>query len=127
MADLFDLKAEGYFYTRLAKLTNDVVAAKIAALKEAWRLCSRLRQRLLFYSAFNICQAGDHFVSAVSIYGGTYNLAVTMKKLGIEVTLVDQDADEEEILKAFRPNTKALGETITNPGSLAPILKNLLE
>lgn len=119
MADLFDLKAEGYFYTRLQNPTNDVVAAKIAALEGGVAaMLTSSGQAASFYSVFNICQAGDHFVSAASIYGGTYNLfLVTMKKLGIEVTLVDQDADEEEILKAFRPNTKALfGETITNPG-----------
>ena len=71
-----------------------------------------------FYAVFNICEAGDHFVCSSTIYGGTFNLfGVTMKKLGIDVTFVDADASEEEIGKAFRPNTKALfGETISNPG-----------
>ena len=70
-----------------------------------------------FYAIFNICEAGDHFVCAESIYGGTFNLfGVTMKKLGIDVTFIDADAPEEEIDKAFKSNTKALfGEVITNP------------
>ncbi len=117
MADLFDLKAAGYFYTRLQNPTNDAVAAKICELEGgAAAMLTSSGQAASFYSIFNICSAGDHFVSASVIYGGTYNLfAVTMKKLGIEVTFVDSDASEEEIIKAFRPNTKALfGETIAN-------------
>ncbi|MBQ5778760.1 MAG: O-acetylhomoserine aminocarboxypropyltransferase/cysteine synthase [Paludibacteraceae bacterium] len=120
MADLFDLKASGYFYTRLQNPTNDVVAGKIAALEGGVAaMLTSSGQAANFYAIFNICESGDHFVSAASIYGGTFNLfAVTMKKLGIEVTFVDQDASEEEIQKAFRPNTKALfGETIGNPVS----------
>lgn len=119
MADLFDLKAEGYFYTRLQNPTNDFVAEKIAALEGGVAaMLTSSGQAASFYAIFNICEAGDHFVSASTIYGGTYNLfGVTMKKLGIEVTFIDGDASEEEISKAFRPNTKALfGETITNPG-----------
>mgnify|MGYP001294470726 CR=1 FL=1 len=75
-------------------------------------------QAASFFAFFNICEAGDHIVSATSIYGGTYNLlAVTLKKLGIDCTFIDQDASEEEISKAFRPNTKAMfGEMISNPG-----------
>ena len=118
MADLFDLKASGYFYTRLQNPTNDVVASKIAALEGGVAaMLTSSGQAANFFSIFNICETGDHFVSAASIYGGTYNLfAVTMKKLGIECTFVDADASEEEISKAFRPNTKALfGETIANP------------
>ncbi|MEE1542524.1 MAG: aminotransferase class I/II-fold pyridoxal phosphate-dependent enzyme [Paludibacteraceae bacterium] len=118
MADLFDLKASGYFYTRLQNPTNDIVAAKIAELEGGVAaMLTSSGQAASFYSIFNICEAGDHFVSAASIYGGTYNLfAVTMKKLGIECTFIDQDASEEEISKAFRPNTKALfAETIANP------------
>ena len=119
MADLFDLKKSGYFYTRLANPTNDAVAAKIAALEGG--VCAMLTssgQAANFYALFNICQAGDHFVTSNEIYGGTYNLfGVTMKKLGIECTYVSQEASEEEIDRAFRPNTKALfGETISNPG-----------
>ena len=119
MAQLFDLEAEGYFYTRLQNPTNDAVAAKIAALEGGVAaMLTSSGQAANFYAIFNICHAGDHFVSTSSIYGGTYNLfAVTMKKLGIEVTFVDQDADNETILAAFRPNTKLLfGETIANPG-----------
>ncbi len=118
MADLFDLKAEGYFYTRLQNPTNDVVAKKIAELEGGVAaMLTSSGQAGSFYSIFNICEAGDHFVSSSTIYGGTFNLfAVTMKKLGIECTFVDPDASEEEIQKAFRPNTKALfGETIANP------------
>jgi O-acetylhomoserine (thiol)-lyase len=118
MADLFDLKASGYFYTRLQNPTNDFVANKIAALEGGVAaMLTSSGQAASFYSIFNICESGDHFISSSSIYGGTYNLfAVTMKKLGIEVTFVDPDASEEEIGKAFRPNTKAVfGETIANP------------
>ena len=118
MADLFDLKASGYFYTRLQNPTNDAVASKIAELEGGVAaMLTSSGQAASFYSIFNICEAGDHFISSASIYGGTFNLfAVTMKKLGIECTFVDPDASEEEIQAAFRPNTKALfGETIANP------------
>lgn len=119
MAMLFDLKKEGYFYTRLQNPTNDNVAKKIAALEGgvAATLTSS-GQAANFYAVFNICEAGDHIVTSNEIYGGTYNLfGVTLKKLGIECTFVDQTASEEEIQKAFRPNTKLLfGETISNPG-----------
>ena len=119
MADLFDLKKSGYFYTRLRNPTNEAVASKIAALEggEGAMLTSS-GQAANFYAMFNICEAGDHFVASTEIYGGTYNLfAVTLKKLGIDCTFVNQEASEEEISRAFRPNTKALfGETISNPG-----------
>lgn len=119
MAKLFDLEESGYFYTRLQNPTNDAVAAKIAALEGGVAaMLTSSGQSANFYAMFNICSAGDHLVSASTIYGGTFNLfGVTMKRLGIEVTLVDPDASEEEISSAFRPNTKALfGETISNPG-----------
>ncbi|MCD8193245.1 MAG: O-acetylhomoserine aminocarboxypropyltransferase/cysteine synthase [Tannerellaceae bacterium] len=119
MAKLFDLEESGYFYTRLQNPTNDAVAAKIAALEGGVAaMLTSSGQAASFFAFFNICGAGDHIVSASSIYGGTYNLlAVTLKKLGIECTFVDQDVPEEEIAKAFRPNTKLLfGETISNPG-----------
>ena len=119
MARLFDLEESGYFYTRLQNPTNDAVAAKIAALEGGVAgMLTSSGQAASFYSVFNICSAGDHVVSASTIYGGTYNLfGVTLPKLGIEVTFVDQNASEEEIARAFRPNTKALfGETISNPG-----------
>lgn len=118
MADLFDLKADGYFYTRLQNPTNDAVAQKITELEGGIAgMLTSSGQSANFFAIFNICEAGGHFVSSAAIYGGTYNLfAVTMKKLGIEVTFVDPDASEEEIDKAFRPNTKAFfGETIANP------------
>jgi len=119
MAQLFDLKKEGYFYTRLQNPTNDAVAAKIAALEGGvGAVLTSSGQAANFYALFNICESGDHFVSSNEIYGGTYNLfGVTLKKLGIDCTFVSPDASEEEIQAAFRPNTKALfGETITNPG-----------
>lgn len=118
MADLFDLKADGYFYTRLQNPTNDAVAQKITELEGGIAgMLTSSGQAANFFAVFNICEAGDHFVSSSAIYGGTYNLfAVTMKKLGIECTFIDPDASEEEIDKAFRPNTKAFfGETIANP------------
>ena len=119
MAQLFDLKKEGYFYTRLQNPTNDAVAAKIAALEGGvGAVLTSSGQAANFYAVFNICEAGDHIVTSNEIYGGTFNLfGVTLKKLGIECTFVSPDASEEEIQKAFKPNTKALfGETITNPG-----------
>lgn len=119
MAMLFDLKKEGYFYTRLQNPTNDEVAKKIANLEGGvGAMLTSSGQAANFYAVFNICGAGDHFVTSNEIYGGTYNLfGVTMKKLGIECTFVNPEASEEEIQKAFRPNTKALfGETISNPG-----------
>lgn len=119
MADLFDLKKEGYFYTRLQNPTNDAVASKIAALEGGvGAVLTSSGQAANFYAIFNICEAGDHIVTSNEIYGGTYNLfGVTLKKLGIDCTFVSQEASEEEIDKAFRPNTKALfGETISNPG-----------
>lgn len=118
MGALFDLEESGYFYSRLQNPTNDIVASKICDLEggvAAMLLSSG--QAANFYAVFNICEAGDHIVSASTIYGGTFNLfGVTMKKLGIECTFVDPDASEEEIQAAFRPNTKVLfGETIANP------------
>lgn len=118
MGRLFDLEDSGYFYTRLQNPTNDAVAAKIAALEGGVAaMLTSSGQAANFYAIFNICEAGDHVVSSSQIYGGTYNLLnVTLRKLGIETTFVDEDASEEEIEKAFRPNTKLLfGETISNP------------
>ena len=118
MGRLFDLEAEGYFYTRLQNPTNDAVAAKICALEGgAAAMLTSSGQAANFYAIFNICEAGGHFIASSSIYGGTYNLfGVTMKKMGIECTFVDQELPEEELAKYFRPNTKAVfGETITNP------------
>ena len=119
MAQLFDLKKEGYFYTRLQNPTNDAVAAKIAALEGGvGAVLTSSGQAANFYAVFNICEAGDHIVTSNEIYGGTYNLfGVTLKKLGIDCTFVSPEASDEEIQAAFRPNTKLLfGETISNPG-----------
>lgn len=118
MGKLFDLEESGFFYTRLQNPTNEAVAQKIAELEGgAAAMLTSSGQAANFYAVFNICGAGDHIVSASAIYGGTFNLfSVTMKKLGIEVTFIDQDASEEEIRKAFQPNTKLLfAETISNP------------
>jgi len=118
MGKLFDLEAAGYFYTRLQNPTNDAVAAKICSLEGGVAaMLTSSGQAANFYAVFNICEAGDHFIASTAIYGGTYNLfSVTMKKMGIECTFVDQNLSEEELGKYFKPNTKLLfGETITNP------------
>ena len=118
MGKLFDLEASGYFYSRLQNPTCDLVAAKIAALEGGTAaMLTGSGQAANFYALFNICSCGDHIVASTAIYGGTFNLlGVTMKRMGIEVTFVDPDLSEEELQKAFRPNTKALfGETIANP------------
>ena len=118
MGKLFDLEANGYFYTRLQNPTNDAVAAKIAALEGGTAaMLTSSGQAASFYAVFNICSCGDHVVSSSTIYGGTYNLfAVTMKRMGIEFTFVDPNCSDEELEAAFRPNTKAVfGETIANP------------
>lgn len=118
MGKLFDLEADGYFYTRLQNPTNDAVAAKICALEGGVAaMLTSSGQAANFYALFNICECGDHFIASSSIYGGTYNLfGVTMKKMGIECTFVDQTLPEEELAKYFKPNTKAVfGESITNP------------
>lgn len=119
MARLFDLKDEGYFYTRLANPTNDSVARKIADLEGGvGAVLTSSGQAASFYSVFNICEAGDHLICSQTVYGGTFNLfGVTLKKLGIDCTFVNQDASDEEIEAAFRPNTKCFfGETLSNPG-----------
>ncbi|MTK51839.1 O-acetylhomoserine aminocarboxypropyltransferase/cysteine synthase family protein [Paludibacter sp.] len=118
MGRLFDLEESGYFYTRLQNPTNDAVADKIAQLEGGvGAMLTSSGQAASFFSFFNLCSAGDHIVSSSTIYGGTFNLlAVTMKKMGIECTFVDQDAPAEEIAAAIQPNTKVLfGETIGNP------------
>lgn len=118
MGRLFDLEENGYFYTRLANPTNDAVADKIRELEGgAAAMLTSSGQAANFYAVFNICGAGDHLVCSATVYGGTSNLfVVTMKKMGVDVTLVDPDAAEEEIEKAIRPNTKCIfGESIANP------------
>ena len=118
MGKLFDLEAEGYFYTRLQNPTSDAVAARLCALEGgAAAMLLSSGQAANFFAVFNLASAGDHIVASSAIYGGTYNLfAVTMKRMGIEFTFVDPDCSQEELDAAFQPNTKALfGETIANP------------
>ena len=118
MGRLFDLEANGYFYTRLQNPTNDYVAAKICTLEGGTAaMLTSSGQAANFYAIFNICSCGDHVVASSTIYGGTFNLfSVTMKRMGIEFTFVDPDCSEEELEAAFQPNTKAVfGETIANP------------
>ena len=118
MGQLFDLEAEGYFYTRLQNPTNDFVAAKIAALEGGTAaMLTSSGQAANFYAVFNIAGVGDHVISSSTIYGGTYNLfAHTMARMGIEFTFVAPDCSNEELAAAFRPNTKAVfGETVANP------------
>ena len=119
MARLFDLEESGYFYTRLQNPTNDAVAEKIAQLEGGvGAMLTSSGQAANFYAIFNICQAGDHFITSDTIYGGTFNLfGVTMKKLGIECTFIDPEWNDDKIEAAFKPNTKCVfGETISNPG-----------
>ena len=118
MAKLFDLEAEGYFYTRLQNPTNDYVAAKIAKLEGgSAAMLTSSGQAATFIALFNICEAGSHIVASSSIYGGSFNLiAHTLKKMGIESTFVSPDATEEELNAAFKDNTRAMfGESIANP------------
>ncbi|HIW81363.1 MAG TPA: O-acetylhomoserine aminocarboxypropyltransferase/cysteine synthase [Candidatus Acetatifactor stercoripullorum] len=118
MGRLFDLEESGYFYTRLQNPTNDFVAQKICELEGgAAAMLTSSGQAANYYAVFNICEAGDHVVLSSTVYGGTFNLlTVTMKKMGIQCTVVDPDAPEEEIAKAFQENTKCvLAETIANP------------
>lgn len=118
MGRLFDLEESGYFYTRLQNPTNDCVAQKICELEGGVAaMLTSSGQAANYYAVFNICEAGDHVVLSSTVYGGTFNLlTVTMKKMGIECTVVDPDAPEEELSRAFRENTKCvLAETIANP------------
>lgn len=118
MGRLFDLEEEGYFYTRLQNPTNDCVAQKICELEGGVAaMLTSSGQAANYYAVFNICEAGSHVVLSSTVYGGTFNLlTVTMKKMGIECTIVDPDASAEEISKAFLPNTRCVfAETIANP------------
>ncbi len=118
MGKLFDLEATGYFYTRLQNPTNDYVAAKIADLEGGTAaMLTSSGQAANFFALFNICECGSHIVASSSIYGGTFNLiAVTMAKMGIEVTFVSPTASDDELNAAFKDNTRAVfGETIANP------------
>jgi len=118
MGDLFDLKANGYFYTRLDNPTTASVAKKIADLEGGTSaLLTASGQAASFFSLFNILGVGDHFISSSAIYGGSLNLfGVTMRRMGIEVTFVDPDISYDELLTKFKPNTKAVfAETLSNP------------
>lgn len=118
MGALFDLEKSGYFYSRLQNPTNDFVASKLAALEGGTAaMLTSSGQAANFFAIFNICEAGSHIVASTAIYGGTFNLiATTLKKMGIDSTFVNPDASEEELSKAFKPNTRAMfGETIANP------------
>lgn len=118
MGALFDLEAEGYFYTRLQNPTNDMVAAKICDMEGgSAAMLTSSGQAANFFALFNICENGSHIVASSSIYGGTFNLiSVTMKKMGIDVTFVEPTCTEEELNAAFQENTRAVfGETIANP------------
>ena len=118
MGMLFDLEKDGYFYSRIANPTCDAVANRICDLEGGvGAILTGSGMAANFYAMFNIVEAGDHIVSASSIYGGSFNLyGHTMQKMGIECTFVDQDAPYEELCKAFKPNTKAVfAESLANP------------
>ena len=121
MGKLFDLEAEGYFYTRLQNPTSDYVAKKIADLEGGTAaLLTASGQAATFFAVFNIAGAGDHIIASTAIYGGSYNLFnVTMRKMGIDFTFIDPECSDEELEAAFKPNTKAVfGETLANPSLL---------
>jgi len=118
MGKLFDLEAEGYFYTRLQNPTNDAVAAKICDLEGGVAaMLTSSGQAASFFSMVNIASAGDHIIASAAIYGGTFNLLdVTMRKMGYDITFISPDATEEEIIAASKPNTKCVfAETLSNP------------
>lgn len=118
MGDLFDLKTDGFFYTRLANPTANAVEKKIADLEGGvGAMLTSAGQAASLISIMNICHAGDHILSSTTIYGGTFNLlSVTLKKFGIDVTFVDPDLSLDELQKLIRPETKIVfGETLANP------------
>ena len=130
MGKLFDLEADGYFYSRLQNPTCDLVAKKICELEGGTAaMLTSSGQAANFFALFNLCEAGDHIVASSTIYGGTFNLiSVTMKKMGIEATFVDPLCTEEELNAAFRPNTKVVfGETIANPLMSVPDIQHLAD
>ena len=118
MARLFDQEEAGHLYSRISNPTVECVEKKITSLEGGvGALCTSSGQSATFIAIMNICECGDHIVSSSLIYGGTHTLfSTTMRKMGIDVTFVNQDSSEEEIQKAFKPNTKVFfGETIANP------------
>lgn len=125
---LFDLEEDGFFYTRLANPTVDCVERKIAALEGGvGALCTSSGQAASLIAVLNICSAGDHIVSSSTIYGGTTNLfAVTLKRMGIEVTFINPDASLEELQKEMKENTKLVfAETIANPALIVTDIEKL--
>lgn len=118
MGKLFDLEAEGYFYTRLQNPSNDYVAKKICELEGGVAaMLTSSGQAANFYAVFNLCEVGDHFIMSSAVYGGTFNLLKnTLAKMGIESTVIDPDCTEEELNAAFKENTKCVfGESVANP------------
>lgn len=119
LADLFDLKAEGHLYSRISNPTVAALEEKYTKLEGGvGAVATASGQSAILYAVLNICKSGDHLISVSSLYGGTVNLfTVHLKNLGIEVTFVDPEASEEEILSQAKENTKLVyGETIGNPG-----------
>lgn len=118
MGKLFDLEADGYFYTRLANPSNDYVAKKICELEGGVAaMLTSSGQAANFYAVFNICEAGSHLIMSSAVYGGTFNLLKnSLAKMGIECTVIDPDCTEEELNGAFKANTRCVfGESISNP------------
>lgn len=118
VAKLFDLAVPGHMYSRISNPTVEALENKMAELEGGvGALCTSSGQSASMVAVLNVCEAGDHFISLNTIYGGTYNLfAITLKKMGVDVTFVDADATQEEISSHIKENTKAIfGETIANP------------
>ncbi|MEG2003095.1 MAG: PLP-dependent transferase, partial [Clostridia bacterium] len=107
---LFDLTADGHMYSRISNPTVAYFESKLAEMEGGiGAVCTTSGQAASFLSVFNIVTTGQHFIACSKIYGGTFNLfGVTMKKMGIDCTFVDADADEAELQKAFKPNTRAI-------------------
>lgn len=130
MGDLFDLKADGFFYTRLANPTLDAVEKKIAALEGGvGAMLTSSGQAASLIAVLNICHAGSHVVASSAIYGGTFNLIFkTMQEMGIESTFVSPGCSREELEAAFRPNTRCVfAETLSNPSLVVTDLELFAE
>ena len=118
MGNLFDLKEDGFFYTRLGNPTLDAVEKKIAALEGGvGAMLTSAGQAASLISVTNIAKAGDHIIASAAIYGGTFNLFnKTLRDLGIDFDFVSPTISAEDLDKQFKPNTKAVFiETVTNP------------
>ncbi len=118
VAKLFDLESGDFMYTRLGSPTVNALEEKMAALEGGTAgIATSAGQAANLITMLNICEAGDHIIACANIYGGTFNLfGVTLKKMGIETTFINQNATKEEIIAAAKPNTKALfGESLGNP------------